>query len=68
MALAPGGLCLRFRPERSSLVDLGLRFGIHAANGVVDLAVDRIDCLADPFPAVALFVAVAQFDRLVCAG
>ena len=51
------------------LVDLGLRFGIHAANGVEDLAIDRIDCLAArPFPLIALLVAVAQFDRLVCAG
>ena len=50
------------------LVDLGLRLGVHAAERVEDLAVDRIDRLAHALAAVARLVAVAQFDRLMRAG
>ena len=49
------------------LVDLGLRLGVHAADGVEDLAVDGVDRLAHALAEVAL-VAVAQFDRLVRPG
>jgi hypothetical protein len=50
------------------LVDLGLLLGIHTAERVVDLTVDRIDRLAHALAAVARLVAVAQLDRLVRAG
>ena len=49
-------------------VDLGLRLGVHAAERVEDLAVDRIDRLAHALAEIALLVAVAQFDRLMRAG
>ena len=50
------------------LVDLDLQLGVHAADGVEDLGVDRIDRLQHALAAVAGLVAVAQLDRLVHAG
>ena len=50
------------------LVDLDLRLRIHAADGVENLAVDRVDRLAHALAEIALLVAVAQLDRLVRAG
>src|SRR5215813_12593374 len=50
------------RNER--LVDLGLRLGVHAADGIENLAVDGVDRLAHPLAEIAL-ATVAQFDRLV---
>ncbi len=49
------------------LVDLDLGLGIHAADGIENLAVDRVDRLADPLAEIAL-AAVAQLDRLVRPG
>src|SRR5262249_25066244 len=53
------------RDER--LVDLGLRLGIHTADRVENLAVDRFHSLAHALAQVASLVAVAQLDRLVLA-
>ena len=50
------------------LVDLGLAFGVHAADGVENLAFDRVDRLAHALAEIAGLVAVAQFDRLMRAG
>ena len=50
------------------LVDLGLRLGVHAAERLENLAVDRLDRLAHALAAVAGLVAVAQFHRLMHAG
>ncbi len=50
------------------LIDLGLRLGVHAAERVVDLAIDRTDRLGDTLAAIARLVAVAQLDRLMRAG
>ena len=50
------------------LVDLGLRLGVHAADRVENLAVDRVDRLAHALAEIARLVAVAQLDRLVRAG
>ena len=49
------------------LVDLDLRLGVHAADRVENLAVDRVDRLAYALAEIAL-VAVAQLDRLVRPG
>ena len=49
-------------------VDAELIVGVAARERVEDLAVDRVDGLADALAAVALLVAVAQLDRLVGAG
>ena len=49
-------------------VDLGLRLGIHAADGVENLAIDRIQGLAHALAVVARLVAVAKLDRLVRSG
>ena len=46
-------------------VDAALVFRVHAAQGTVDLAVDRLDGLEHTLSEVARLVAVAQFDRLV---
>ena len=48
------------------LVDLDLRFSIHAADGIENLAVDGIDGLAHAFAEIAL-AAIAQLDCLMCA-
>ena len=50
------------------LVDGDLLFGIHAADGVEDLVVDRIDGLEHALAEIDRLVAVAQLDRLVRAG
>src|SRR5262249_55539305 len=50
------------------LVDLGLPFRVHAADGIEDLAIHRIDRLAHALAEIALLVAVPLFDRLVRAG
>ncbi len=50
------------------LVDLDLLFGVEATDGIENLAVDRIDRLADTLAAISLLVAVAQFHRLMRAG
>ena len=47
------------------LVDLDLRLGIHAAERLKNLAVDRLDRVAHALAEIALLVAVAQFDRLM---
>ena len=47
------------------LVDLDLGLGVHAAQGVENLAVDGIDRVAHALAEIAPLVAVAQFDRLV---
>jgi hypothetical protein len=49
------------------LINLGLRLGIHPADGIEDFAVDGVDRLAHTLAEIAL-AAVAQFDRLVCPG
>src|SRR5262249_30983935 len=54
--------------RNQGFVDLDLRFRIHAADGVENLAVDGLDRLADAFAKVARLVTVAQFDRLVRTG
>ena len=46
----------------------GLLLGVHAADGVEDLAVDGGDRLLHALAEVARLVAIAQFDRLVRAG
>jgi len=50
------------------LVDTTLVLGVHAAEGVEDLAVDVVDRLADTLAAPQVLVAVAQFHRLMGAG
>ena len=45
-----------------------LLFGVHAADRVENLAVDRIDRLGDTLAEITALVAVAQFDRLMGAG
>ncbi len=50
------------------VVDLDLLARVEAGQQVHDLGVDRGDRLQDALAAVALLVAVAQFDRLVRAG
>ena len=50
------------------LVDLDLGLGVHAAQGVENLAVDGLDRLAHALAEIALFIAVAQLDGLVGAG
>ncbi len=50
------------------LVELDLRLGVHAAQCVENLAIDRFDGVADALAEIALLVAVAQLDRLMRAG
>ena len=50
------------------VVDQDLVLGIHAADGVENLALDRIDRLGHALAEIAGLVAVAQFDRLMRAG
>ena len=50
------------------LVDLDLRLGIHAAERLKNLAVDRLDRVAHALAEIALLVAVAQLDRLMRPG
>ena len=69
MALAPSRALFGRAVERDhGLVDLGLDFRVHAAEGVENLAVDGIDRLAHALAQVAGLVAVAELDRLVRAG
>ncbi|MNE05887.1 hypothetical protein D3C80_984610 [compost metagenome] len=50
------------------LVQTALVLGVHAGQGVEDLAVDGVDRLLDALAAPHVHVAVAQLDRLVSAG
>ena len=50
------------------LVDLALRLGVHAADGIENLAFDGGDRLLHALAEIAFLVAVAQFDRLMRAG
>ena len=50
------------------LVDLDLRLGIHAAERLENLAVDRLDRVAHALAEIAFLVAVAQLDRLMRPG
>ena len=62
---AEPGLVGRAVERDQRFVDLGLRLGVHAAERIEDLAVDRVDRLAHAFAAVAGLVAVAQFHGFV---
>ena len=48
-------------------VDLDLIVRVHTAQQIEDLAIDRIDGLANPLAAIAA-IAVAQFQRFILAG
>ena len=50
------------------LVDLDLLLSLETADGVENVAGDRLDRLLDALAAVAALVAVAQLDRLMRAG
>ena len=47
------------------VVDLDLRLGIHAAERIENLAVDRLDRVAHALAEITFLVAVAQLDRLM---
>ena len=49
-------------------IDAALVFGVHAENGVGDLAVHGFDRVADAFAEIAVRLAVALFDGFVRAG
>ena len=49
------------------LVDLNLLLGLHAADGVENLTVDRLDSLLHALAEIPALVAIAQFDSFMCA-
>ena len=63
----PAGLVRRAVEFAHHAVDARLVLGVHARDGVEDLAIDRVDGLLDALAAIAL-AAIAQFHRLVRAG
>src|SRR6185295_8574898 len=54
--------------RNQGLVDLDLGLGVHPADGIENLTVDRFDRLAHALAAVALLVAVPQFHSFMGAG
>ena len=65
---AEPGLVRRAVKCDQGFINLDLRFGLHAAERVHDLAIDRFDRGPHTLALIARFVAVSQFDGFMGAG
>ena len=65
---AQSALVLRAVEGNQRLVDAALVLGVHAAEGVENLAIDVVYRLADALAAPEILVAIAQLDGLMRAG